>query len=233
MMIGAKMLKILLLSLLTIVLDLGVASAQTNAKEKSSTKETNVSLDEVIMLQKKISSSKYLAVDFEQERKIKGRPRVSKKSGRATFSRPNSFRWSTTEPKSIANMWIFNGQQLFDYQVTTNEAVKYEITGSKAKEIQSIVRMVLDIESLLKRYTFENAVRTDDLIKIKLLSDGKDSVEYVNLLLDEKNEFISDLEILFRGGNQLKTLFSNPDRSDVPVSAFLPPKGVKITEGGI
>lgn len=191
-----------------------------------------VPLKEVITLQKKLKETKHYTLKFSQEKYNHSRKKSSSRTGSLRITRPVSFRWALETPVKAAQDWIYNGKELYNYHKNLNEAVKFSTAGRRAKEIQSIVNMVLDIEALLKKYTFERALKEDGIITIFLSSDDG-AMASVTLKLDQKNNYVSFMKLLFRDKNYQAITFELPNLGPIPASVYLPPKGVKISNSGL
>jgi outer membrane lipoprotein-sorting protein len=189
-----------------------------------------VELAEIVELQKRLKQSKYLSMEFTQKKYSSMRDKTSSKVGRAKFTRPNMFRWSLLTP--TPNEWLYNGDVLHQYHSDLKQATKYNIQGGQVKNIKRLVKMVLDIEALLGSYTFEKATEENNVIRVELSSDGKDGIKSVVLDINREKNYVSFLKLIFRNKDFLATSFAQPVHSEIKSTEYIPPKSVKIIDGG-
>ena len=129
----------------------------------------------------------------------------------------------------VADQWIFNGQLLYNYNPATRSAVQYAPAGPKARQLNQIVDLVMNVDSLLKRYQVLQAVQDGSLVQLKPKS--RQDIKKVDLHLDLKNDYISWLKLYFRNGNNTTLDFRQPKRGQLPASVFALPQGVQVTKG--
>jgi len=81
-------------------------------------------------------------------------------------AKPNKFRWTLEAP--TAQSKIFDGKDFLEYDKGSNSAIRYSPTGPQAYDLRQIVDVVLNFDSLLKRYDLVKADQDGDMIKIEL-----------------------------------------------------------------
>lgn len=178
--------------------------------------------------QEKISGSDFLSVDFTQSRYTSLRQKIRKSQGTARFSKPDKFRWRLETP--IPDQWIFNGKTLYNYNPATKQAIKYS-TGGKADQLTEVVDLVMNFDTLLKRYSLESAKRVNDQIQVVLKPKGSTDITRVDLQIDEKKNYVSSLKMYLGNGNYTALDFLNPIRTKIDESEYSLPSGVTVTEG--
>lgn len=209
--------KILLLFLVFCGLSLQGTSA--NAKE--------LSLDELRAIQASMKATNHLTVDFTQTNYKALRQRSHTREGKAQFSQPDKFKWMLGKP--TIEYKIYDGKDFYDYNPSTNSALRYSPTGPRAYELRQIVDLVMNFDSLLKRYELVSAHKEGDLVKIKLTPKASGEITAIDLHLSVSQSYIPYLKMTMRGGNSLTHEFKNPNRQEIPAATYALPKGVKIS----
>lgn len=187
-----------------------------------------VTLDELRKIQGNVKNLNHLTVSFDQSQYRALRKRERTSSGRARFSKPDKFYWALENPMQDA--WVYDGKQLYNYSADLKSAVKYNLSGPKARSVTKIVDLVMNLDSLLKRYDMVEARREGDVVKVELAPKTKSDVTAVDLHISESQNYISYIKLYFPGGNHTVLNFKSPNRSPIPASVYSLPKGVKITE---
>jgi chaperone LolA len=179
-------------------------------------------------IQSKIKSSDSLTVDFAQT-KISGlRGKKTTRHGRAQFVKPTLFRWMLETPTKEYK--IYDGKDLYDFDPVHNTAAKYSPTGPKAYELKQIVDLVLNFDSLLKRYDLVKASEDGDLVSIELKPKTSGDITAIDLKVSQKDAFITYLKLALSNKTQLVHEFKNPSHQVISDEAFRLPKGVKVTD---
>jgi outer membrane lipoprotein-sorting protein len=192
-----------------------------------------LSLQEINKLQKDLNSGKHLSVEFEQIKYSHTRKKKRSQMGRAKFTQPDKFRWTLLGPNGIER--IYDGKTLYSYDVEMKVATKYNPKGSTADELRSIVNVVLNLDSLLKRYRITSSSRLGDLVTLNLEPQGSENItaSTIQLKVDTVKNYITYLKLDFTSKNYLEILFHSPSRAPNQDSDFQPPKGVKIVDSGL
>ena len=187
-----------------------------------------LSLDEVRAIQSKMKATESLQVDFTQTSYVKLRDKSVKREGKAAFAKPDKFRWTLEAPTTQSK--IFDGKDFLDYDKGSNSALRYSPTGPQAYDLRQIVDVVLNFDSLLKRYDLVKAEQDGDMVKIDLKPKTDQAVASVAIHVSTKDSFISFLKLTMKGGNSIAQEFRNPKRGAVPGDTFVLPKTVKISD---
>ena len=187
-----------------------------------------LSVAELRDVQSKIKSSDALTVDFVQTKFSGLRGKSTHREGKAYFVKPNLFKWMLQTPTKEYK--IFDGKFLYDYSPDANSATRYAPKGPQTKELDQIIDLVLNFDTLLKRYDLVKAEETGDLIKIKLKPKAPGDLVGIELHLAKREEFVSYLKMDMANKNSLIHEFKNPSRSAIPESAFVLPASVKIND---
>ncbi len=205
-------------SVLAIILALAWGTA--SAKE--------LSVDELRVIQSKMKATDSMSVDFVQTKYSKLRDKTSRREGRAIFSKPSSFKWMLEKP--VQQYLVFDGKSFFEYNPGSNSAVRYSPTGPQSYDLKQIVDLVLNFDSLLKRYELKKAEQDGDLVKVELTPKTEGDVTGVELHLSQKDSYISFLKLTMKSTDYLAHDFKTPSRNKVKADAFTLPKTVKITD---
>lgn len=189
----------------------------------------NLTADDLRAMQTKMKAYDTLAVDFVQTKSTGLRPgKGSVRQGHAFFEKPNLFKWMLETPNKEYK--IYDGKALYDYDPDSNSATKYSPTGPKHYELREMIDLVLNFDSLLKRYDLKKAEEKAGSINIILTPKAKGDVTEVELTLQPKEAFISFLKMTFSNKMTLAHEFKNPSHKPIPEASFQLPKGVKITD---
>lgn len=184
--------------------------------------------DDVRALQSSIKASESLSVDFTQTttKALRGTKVVRK--GKAAFARPNKFKWMLEAPANEQK--IYDGKFFYDYTPATKSAAKLSPTGPQAHELNGIVDLILNFDTLLKRYDMVKAEENGDEVRIELKPKTGNEVTAVELKLTKKDPYITFLKMDLKGGNTQTHQFTNPSRAALPADTFKLPEGVKVTD---
>jgi outer membrane lipoprotein-sorting protein len=177
--------------------------------------------------QKKMKTGNSLSVDFVQKHRSALRDRVAVREGHAEFSAPSRFRWILKKPEEEK---IFDGKHFYDYDPSSKSASRYQPNGPKAYALRQVVDLVLNFDSLLKRYELVSAAQDGDSVKVELKPKEASDVASVELHLSEKSLSITFLKLNLKGGDYLAHDFTNPDRKPLGDERFALPAGVKVTD---
>jgi chaperone LolA len=187
-----------------------------------------LSVAELRQIQSTMKAYDSLTVDFVQSRYSDVRKKSSRREGRAQFAKPNLFRWMLETPKREYK--IFDGKSFYDFDPETNTAKRYATSGEQSHELNQMIDLILNFDSLLKRYDVVTAEAVGDLIKIHLKPKAAGDVSGIELHFAQKEQFVSFLKMELRNKNALTHEFKNPSHAAIPETAFALPKGVKASD---
>ena len=188
----------------------------------------DLSVEELRAAQSKMKSSDALTVDFVQTKYSGLRGKSTRREGKALFVKPNLFKWMLQTPSK--EFKIYDGKSFYDFSPDTATAKRYAPNGAQAQELRQVIDLVLNVDTLLKRYDLVKAEEVGDLIKIRLSPKSPGDLVGIELHFAKKEEFISYLKMDLNNKNSLIHEFKNPSRAAIPESAFGLPAGVKITD---
>lgn len=186
-----------------------------------------LNIDQVRALQSNIKETEHLSVDFVQTRFTALRGKTIKRDGKAQFSRPNLFRWRLENPTKEL---IFDGKAFFEFDPTTQSAAKYAASGANARELSQIVDLVLNFDSLLKRYDLVSAEDLGTQVKILLKPKNEQEIKAVELHYNKTSDFVSYVALELANGNKLTHEFASPQRKAISSKTYTLPEGVKVTD---
>ncbi len=187
-----------------------------------------LTVDELREIQAKMKSSDALTVDFVQTKFSGLRGKSTKREGQAIFVKPNLFKWMLQTPTK--EFKIYDGKSFYDFSPDNNTARRYAPNGTQSQELRQMIDLVLNFDTLLKRYDLVSAEESGDLIKIQLKPKVASDIAGIELHLAKKEEFISFLKMDLTNKNSLTHEFKNPSRANVADSIFVLPPSVKITD---
>lgn len=187
-----------------------------------------LTVDELRDMQAKMKSSDALTVDFVQTKFSGLRGKSTKREGKAIFVKPNLFKWMLQTPTK--EFKIYDGKSFYDFSPDTNTARRYAPNGAQSQELRQVIDLVLNFDTLLKRYDLVAAEESGDLIKIQLRPKTPGDIASIELHLAKREEFISFLKMDLTNKNSLTHEFKNPSRTAVGETTFVLPTSVKITD---
>lgn len=187
-----------------------------------------ITVDELRTIQGKLKAMDNLSVDFVQSSFKTMRKKTTKREGKAVFAKTGKFKWMLETPTKEYK--IYDGKDFYDYDPASKTAAKYSPTGPRSYELRQIVDLVLNFDTLLKRYDLKKAEQEGDLVKIVIAPKTDTEIATVDLHLDAKEGFITFLKLNMKGGNNLAHDFKAPSTKELPADTFVLPKGVKVTE---
>lgn len=191
--------------------------------------ETRLSIEELRAIQSKMNTAQSLSVKFKQAAYKNLRGKTSHSSGYAHFLKPNMFRWVLETPKS--EQWIYNGKDLYNFFPSRKEAILYGGVASKAKEIGELVDMILNFDSLQKKYEFNSITQKNNEIFISLTPKTQSDMTKAELVFDRAANYIKEIKLYFRGQNHTLFTFSDPDTKLLQTTLFQLPNEVKVSQG--
>lgn len=188
----------------------------------------DLTADQLREIQAKMKGDDTLTVDFVQTRVTGLRGKMIKRDGRAVFVKPNLFKWMLETPKK--EFKIYDGKYFYDYSPDTNSAVRISPSGPQAAELRQIIDLVLNFDTLLRRYDLVKADQTGSKVDVQLKPKTEGDITAVELVLDTDQDFVARLKMTLRNKSVLTHDFRNPSRKPVSEDAFQLPKGVRITD---
>ncbi len=199
---------------------------KTSVVEKSNSSLT-ISIDELKKMQVKLQESSFLSLNFEQEIYKKLRKKTVKNKGQVYFKKPSSFRWKFQQAER--EEWIYNGHTLLHYFPKKSYAYRYKADAENGKNMKEIVNIILDFESLLRRYEVNSSSREKNQVFIGLLPKDSSEIVAIQIELNLEKNFIEKIKLNYEGGNHSLFTFSDPQRKELKESFNVPDK-VKITD---
>lgn len=193
---------------------------------------------ELKALQQKMKSASQLSVDFTQIKTSTLRPnKPSRSSGHAVFAKPTKVRWELIKP--AGETLIYDGATLYSLNTKEKIATKYGSSAEKALEINEIIGVVLDFDSMLQKYTVTQRTKDGTALLLTLKPNATSStIEKIEARIDGATASIQGVKLIFSNRDPKETkrntsefTFSNPDRRVVPVKTFDVPKEYKVVEG--
>lgn len=183
---------------------------------------------ELAEFQKKMLSVKSLQVGVDHKRYLSFRKRTVEKAGSASFRKPNQFRWQVAD-----DILIFDGKSLFKVEQDHGKATEY---SGLSGELKALVEIVLSFDGLTKNYSIETSPapktkepKTEALV-VLVPKDSADDLEKIELRLDLKRNFVSEITLNYKGGNRTTFAFKNPEFDKVAAGEFKLPGKIKITK---
>ena len=189
-----------------------------------------LSEDELKTLQQKMKSASQLAVDFDQTKTNTLRPnKPSRSEGHAAFAKPAKFRWELLKP--LGETLVYDGSTLYSLNAKEKIATKYSAGADRALEINEVIGVVLDFDSMRKKYNLAESSKDGTTILLKLKPKTPSTIDSIDVRVDMATASIKGLKLFFTNKNTSEFLFTNPDRSVLPSKTFDIPKDFKVVNG--
>ncbi len=188
----------------------------------------DLTVDELREIQSKIKSSDSLSVDFTQSKLSGLRGKKTSREGKAQFVKPSNFKWMLETP--TREYKIYDGKNLYDFDPVANTAARYSPTGPKQHELRQIVDLVLNFDTLLKRYDLVKASEDGDLVSIELKPKTSGDIVAIELKLSQKDAFITYMKFQLTNKTELVHDFKNPSTKAIPAEVFDLPKATRVTD---
>jgi outer membrane lipoprotein-sorting protein len=187
-----------------------------------------LTVEELRQTQSKLKTFDSLSVAFTQDYTKGLRGKTTTREGKALFDKSGRFKWMLETP--VQEYKLYDGKYFYDYNPSAKSAQRYSPTGTQAYELKQIVDLVLNFDSLLRRYDLEKAEETGGLIKIDLKPKSEGELTGVHLDWSVADNYIPYLKMTFRNKAVIALTFKSPSRKAIPPSEFDLPKGVKATD---
>ncbi len=212
-----------------------VANAQSKVVTSEPAKAEPVPLDkttEIAKLQALLKQTEFLAVEFEQEIFRSLRPnnkRISR--GYALFAKPSRFVWTQKDP--IKEELIYDGKVLVQYKPDAKVATRFKDgSNMRLREVEEVVAMVLQPESLLNRYEPKEVNTSKDSAEVVLQPRQQGDLVSVTLRISLDRRIVDHVKLQYSNGNYWAVKFSNPSTSRIDDAkfTFTADKGVNVTD---
>lgn len=189
-----------------------------------------VNINDLTSIQNNMKNFSQLKLSFQQTIYKDLRKKTRTGNGHAFFKKPNKIRWVIEKPKN--EEWVYNGTELYHVIPQSKEAIKYSNIIGQGKELEEIIDMVLNFESLLKKYNLLSAVeKTPDTIQISISPKENREIQSAEVTLNKKTNTVESIKLLYRGNNHTTYVFSNYDFSAIDANNFIISKEIKISSG--
>lgn len=187
--------------------------------------------EELKSLQQKMKSATQLSFDFVllKTNTIRPNKKPSQSNGHASFGKPTKFRWELIKP--AGDILIFDGSTLFSLNAKDKIATKYDASGNRALEIKEVIDVVLDFDSMLKKYNLVQAIKEDANVLLKLKPKIAGGIDSIEVRVNNASASLHSLKLIFSNKNTSEFVFSNIDRSVVSPKTFEAPNDYKVING--
>ena len=186
----------------------------------------DISEKELVNLQKKLKRIKSIQFQFEINDFKKMRNRYTKSYGTASFSRPDKFIWNHKHPnpKKI----IYNGKKAKVIE-KGRETVAQSLPRENKRLLDEIVKIVLDFNTLLDSYRFDNPKPrwlgpvAQLILKPKVGSTIGKHAEFdqIEVRISKATGLIKFIKLDLGGGNFKEIYFKKPNtKIKLPRSTF-------------
>lgn len=191
----------------------------------SGVKKPSEDLDLKLLL-KKAGSFDRLSVELLKERTSSINPdkKSMKLRGQASFEKPNLFRWALG--KQI--VYVSDGTDVYQLEATDKVATKLPKGIQTFSDIESIIEIILDSESILTRLDILGFTRENG--KVLLLLKKKETSDDLRFeaVFNESSAVLERISLLHKN-NKTVFHFLNPSHNPIPKSTFTVPEDYKVT----
>lgn len=190
-----------------------------------------LTLAELRTIQEQMKSYDVLTVDFTQKTETplsKVRGKAPRREGHAVLTKPDRFKWMLETPTK--DYKLYDGTYFYELDPDSNTAKRYSLTGPQSYEIRQVVDMVMNFDTLLRRYDLKKAERDGDVVNVYLTPKSVQEITEIQLHVSVKDSFVSYLKWETKAKTTMTLEFRNPVRKHVPDSFYVLPAGVKVTD---
>lgn len=187
---------------------------------------------EVLKLQALLQQQEFLAVDFEQKIVRALRPNRARTSkGKAYFAKPNRFLWAQSTP--VQEHLIYDGKILVQYRPQAKVATRFRNSANlRLREVEEVVAMVLQPESLLSRYSVIDMASAGTLVTVSFKPREKNQISKIKLTIAEATKTVHSVHLDYTNGNTWAVAFSNSKSASLKddLFQFKPTAGTNVTD---
>ena len=193
--------------------------------------EQKKTLEELKSIQEQINLYTNISFEFEQKVYKSLRKKFIESQGKASFAKPNHFRWEFKKPRY--DEWTYNGAYLFYIEHQKKSYTRYLTSHQVGKELLKIVEMIFSSKTLLDNYDLIEVKRNQKIsILITLKPKEKSDISFAQLEYDLQKKFIQKITLNWvKGKNYTIFTIKNSALSKKNLAkektSFLPPKSYK------
>ncbi len=213
-----------------LIITISMSSLNVIAQQpvKGEIKPQNLTQEDLRTIQKTLHQASSVEMDFVMTRVTGLRGSTTQRQGKALLMKPNKFNWMFETP--VKEYKLFDGVSFYDYDPTSQTAIKLTTTGEMTEQIRQIVAVVLDFDALLKTYDLVSAQRVGQMVSARLKPKSKKTYTEIGLTIDEKSSSVVGFSMVMEGKSRLDYVFQNAKRGHLKNADFSLPAQVKINK---
>ena len=164
----------------------------------------------------------HISVQFKQTIYKKLRNRTLSRSGQAYFSKPNYFRWNFENKDFGTEEFYYNGKTLTHFREKEAVVTNYNTNVGLAKELNEVVSLVLDPQTLSNRYDITKAKKEKKQTHLSLTPRPGVATEIasINVKVSDQRKYVKEVKIIYLDGNYTFFQFKNPRFSPNDLKIF-------------
>ncbi|MGE0171239.1 MAG: outer membrane lipoprotein carrier protein LolA [Oligoflexales bacterium] len=173
-----------------------------------------------------------IQVDFVQEVYRKLRNKTIRRQGDAIFAKPNNFFWSFVDSDKKEENFYFNGRVLSHYKQAENTVTHFSSHASLTKELEEVVKLVLDAKKLTQSYETTNISKDKDKSEVSLVpkNKGATAISKIDVTVAHQPKYVQEVAIEYKDGNKTTFHFKNPKMSAIDPKVFVFTNPGKVEE---
>lgn len=154
----------------------------------------------------------HMEVDFQQVIYKKLRNRKIKRSGKAYFSKPKFFRWNFQSKELGVEEFYYNGKILTHFRESENLVTNYRANVGLARELDEVVKLVLDPQALKSRYEITDHSSSEGFthVSLKPKAEAASDIHKIQIKVSEKEKYVQTIKIDYMDENYTQFSFKNP-----------------------
>lgn len=185
----------------------------------ASSQENSLSEKKFTNLIKKMHNHKYISVDYIHNiySPLRNKKRVIE--GKAFFAKPSKFHWNKISP--IHEEIIYDGSNLYIYNVEDSVIHKFPAITQQAKEIENLTTILLNPNKLLSKYKIIKInKKPQQLINIILKPITSNNINTIHFTYNLNINMITYLKIDYTDGKIWELIFTNHSNNPINEELF-------------
>jgi outer membrane lipoprotein-sorting protein len=181
---------------------------------------------------KLFSSVQTIEMDFVQTMYRSLRKNKIERRGHAIFAKPSNFFWSFHDKNNMKENFYYNGKKLSHYIQKDNTVTHYPTHSPVSQDLEQVVELVLDAQTLFKRYDATNVKTGPEFTEVTLVPKGAHHtpIKSIDVKVSATKKYIQEVKINYEEGNYTHFSFLNPKVGPVKPETFIFSNPGKVIE---
>ncbi len=165
----------------------------------------------------------HMEVDFSQTIYKKLRNRKINRSGTAYFSKPNFFRWNFMSEQLGSEEFYYNGKTLTHFRANEKLVTNYNANIGLARELNEVVSLVLDPQTLSNRYDLVNSSKAkgQTVLTLRPRVGAATDISQIEIKISDQEKYVRGIKIEYMDENYTQFVFKNPKFSPNDKKIFI------------